>query len=182
MLVEFRLHGRGGQGVVIGAELLAKAAFIEGRWSQASPFFGAERRGAPVKAYTRISDREIYIRSQVYEPDCVIVFDHTLLGDEVWSGLKPSGMAVINTGRTPENLGLRFRVATVDATSIALRLGLLTAGLPMVNTAMLGALARAYGVVSIDSVLKAIVEEWPRRAGEVNVAAAKAAYESTLTG
>jgi len=181
LLVEFRLHGRGGQGVVIGAELLAKAAFLEGRWSQASPFFGAERRGAPVKAYTRISDREIFLRSQVYEPDFVVVFDQTLLGIEVWSGLKPEGMLIINTERPPGDLGLDFRVATVDATGIALRLGLLTAGLPIVNTAMLGALARASEVVSIDSVMKAIVEEWPRRAGEVNVTAAKAAYESTLT-
>ena len=80
MLKQFRFHGRGGQGTVIGAELLAKAAFLEGKWSQAFPFFGAERRGAPVKAFTRISDHEILSRSQIYDPNYVIVLDPQVLG------------------------------------------------------------------------------------------------------
>ncbi|MBS7626914.1 2-oxoacid:acceptor oxidoreductase family protein [Candidatus Bathyarchaeota archaeon] len=98
------------------------------------------------------------------------------------SGLKPEGTVIINTERSPGDLGLDFKVATVNATDIALRLGLLTAGLPIVNTAMLGSLVKATGVVNIDSVFKTIVEEWPGRAGEVNIAAAKAAYENAVTG
>jgi len=183
LLKQFRFHGRGGQGAVIGAEMLAKAAFLEGKWSQAFPFFGAERRGAPVKAFIRISDREILLRSQIYDPDYVIVLDSELLETANASeGLKPGGMLVINTRKSPEDFDLDFKVATVDATDIALKFGLLIAGMPVVNTAMLGALAKATREVSIDSIFKAILEEWPRRAGEANVASAKMAYENTVVG
>lgn len=181
LLKQFRFHGRGGQGAVIGAEILAKAAFFEGKWSQAFPFFGAERRGAPVKAFTRMSDREINSRSQIYDPDYVIVLDSKLLETiNVLEGLKPEGTIIINTKKRPEDLELGFAVATVNATDIALKHGLLIAGMPVVNTAMLGALSKATSEVSIDSISKAILEEWPRRAGEVNVASAKMAYESTI--
>jgi len=183
LLKQFRFHGRGGQGAVIGAEMLAKAAFLEGKWSQAFPFFGAERRGAPVKAFIRISDREILLRSQIYDPDYVIVLDSELLETANASeGLKPDGMLVINTRKSPEDFDLDFKVATVDATDIALKFGLLIAGMPVVNTAMLGALAKATREVSIDSIFKAILEEWPGRAGEANVASAKMAYENTVVG
>ena len=183
MLKQFRFHGRGGQGAVIGAELLAKAAFLERRWSQATPFFGAERRGAPVKAFTRISDHEIFLRSQIYDPDYVIVLDPRLLETvNALEGLKQDGMIIINTRKKPDELGLSFKAATVDATDIALRLNLVLAGLPVVNTAMLGALARATGEVSIESVYKAILEEWPRRAGEVNAESARLAHDSTVVG
>jgi pyruvate ferredoxin oxidoreductase gamma subunit len=165
---------------VIGAELLAKAVFLDGKWSQASPFFGAERRGAPVKAFTRISDEEILLRSQIYDPDYVIVLDSKLLDTvNVVEGLKQNGMIVINTNKKPEDLRLGFDVATVNATDIALKLDLLLAGLPIVNTAMLGALAKATGEVSINSICRAILDEWPEKAGEANVASAMTAYEST---
>lgn len=168
---------------MIGAELLAKAAFLEGKWSQAFPFFGAERRGAPVKAFTRVSDHEILSRSQIYDPDYVIVLDCKLLETiNVLEGLKPDGMIIINTRKRPEDAGLNFKVATVNATDIALKLDLLVAGLPVVNTAMLGAIAKATGEVSIDSICKVILDEWPRRAGEVNVESAKMAYEGTVLG
>lgn len=183
MLKQFRFHGRGGQGAVIGAEILAKAAFLEGKWSQAFPFFGAERRGAPVKAFTRISDREINCRSQIYEPDYVVVLDSKLLETvNVLEGLEPEGMIIINTNKRPEDLDLGFVVATVNATDIALKFDLLIAGMPVVNTAMLGALAKATKEVSMDSISKAILEEWPRRAGELNIASARMAYESTIVG
>jgi len=183
LLRQFRFHGRGGQGAVIGAELLAKAAFIDGKWSQAFPFFGAERRGAPVKAFTRISDHEIFSRSQIYDPDYLIVLDSKLLETiDVLDGLKPDGMIVINTRKKPEEFGFERKVATVNATDIALRFGLLLSGLPVVNTAMLGALSKATKEISLDSICRAIIEEWPRKAGELNVASAKMAYENTLLG
>jgi pyruvate ferredoxin oxidoreductase gamma subunit len=166
---------------VIGAELLARAAFLEGKWSQAFPFFGAERRGAPVKAFARISDHEILSRSQIYDPDYVIVLDSRLLETvDVLEGLKPDGIVIINTKRRPEDLNLDFEVAVVSATEIALRLDLLVAGLPVVNTAMLGALAKVTGEVSIDSITRAILEEWTGEVGEANVGSARMAYEDVV--
>jgi pyruvate ferredoxin oxidoreductase gamma subunit len=178
LLTQFRFHGRGGQGVVIGAELLAKAALLDGKWSQAFPFFGAERRGAPVKAFTRISDCEILSRSQIYDPDYVVVFDSKLLKTaNILDGLQRDGMVIVNTKEKPD---LCFRVATVNATDIALKLDLLVAGLPVVNTAMLGAIAKVTGEISIDSIFKAILDEWPGRAGKANLAAVKLAYKNTF--
>lgn len=181
MLRQFRFHGRGGQGAVIGEELLARAAFIDGKWSQAFPFFGAERRGAPVKAFTRISDREIFLRSQIYDPDYVIVLDQKLLETtDVLEGLKGDGMIIINSKKKPEELCFSFRVATVNATDIALELNALVAGMPVVNTAMLGAVARATKEITIESLTEAIKDEWPGKVSEVNVSCAKNAYEKTL--
>lgn len=184
MLKEIRIHGRGGQGGVTAAELLAKAAFKEGKWVQAFPFFGAERRGAPVNAFARIADRPILIRSQVYSPDYVMVLDHTLLDVvDVTNGLKKDGVIIINTAKKPEEIGVKgYRVATVDATSIALQLKLLVAGLPVLNTPMLGAFAKATGEVKLESVIEAIKEAWPGAAGEKNAKAAALAYERLIKG
>lgn len=184
MLKEIRIHGRGGQGGVTAAELLAKAAFKEGRWVQAFPFFGAERRGAPVNAFARISDEPILIRSQVYNPDYVIVLDHTLLDVvDVTHGLKKDGIVILNTSRKPEEVNIKgHRVATVDATSIALKLQLLVAGLPVLNTPMLGAFSKATGEVKLESVIEVIKEAWPGAAGEKNAKAAALAYERLVKG
>ena len=183
LLRQFRFHGRGGQGAVIGAELLAKAAFYDGKWSQAFPFFGAERRGAPVKAFARISDREILLRSQIYDPDYVVVFDPGLFEMvNVLEGLKKGGMIVINSKKIPEELGPGFRVAIVNATDIALEFNALVAGMPVINTAMLGALAKATGEVSIESILRSIANEWSGKSEEVNLACAKKAYENIVLG
>ncbi len=179
MLKEIRIHGRGGQGGVTAAELLARAAFKEGKWVQAIPFFGAERRGAPVKAFARLADEPILIRSQVYSPDYVIVLDSTLLEMvDVTEGLKKDGVILINTMKKPEELDIKQgRLATVDATGIALELELLVAGLPVLNTTMLGAFAKATGEVKLESVLEAIRQEWLGPAGEKNAKAAALAYE-----
>jgi 2-oxoacid:acceptor oxidoreductase gamma subunit (pyruvate/2-ketoisovalerate family) len=184
MLKEIRIHGRGGQGGVTAAELLAKAAFKEGKWVQAFPFFGAERRGAPVKAFTRISDKPILIRSQIYNPDYVIVLDHTLLDVvDVTEGMKENGILIINTTKKPHQMNLKgLRVATVDATKIALQLKLLVAGLPVLNTPILGAFAKATEEVKLESVVEAIREEWPGAAGEKNAKAAMLAYERLKKG
>ncbi|MFQ6129753.1 MAG: pyruvate ferredoxin oxidoreductase subunit gamma [Candidatus Hadarchaeaceae archaeon] len=175
-MVEIRFHGRGGQGAVTAARLLAEATFLEGKYCQAFPFFGAERRGAPVVAFTRIDNKPIRTRTQVYEPNHVVVLDPTVLeAVNVMSGLKRGGVAVINAKETPEVLK-GTRVALVDATSIALE----TLGVPITNTAMLGALAKATRVVSLDSVVKAIGKRFKGKLAEKNVAAAKAAHDRTV--
>lgn len=179
MLKEIRIHGRGGQGGVTAAELLARAAFKEGKWVQAIPFFGAERRGAPVKAFARLADEPILVRSQIYNPDYVVVLDSSLLElVDVAEGLKNDGIIVINTMKRPEEVNLKQgRLATVDATGIALELQLLVAGLPVLNTTMLGAFARATDEVKLETILDVIRQEWPGAAGEKNAKAASLAYE-----
>lgn len=182
VLKEIRIHGRGGQGGVTAAELLARAAFKEGKWVQAIPFFGAERRGAPVKAFARLADEPILIRSQVYNPDFVMVLDSTLLDlVDVTEGLKKDGIVIINTRKKPEEVNIKQgRLATVDATGIALELQLLVAGLPILNTTMLGAFARATEEVKLESVLEVIQQEWGGAAGEKNAKAATLAYERLI--
>ena len=169
---EIRFHGRGGQGAVTAAHLLAEAAFLEGKYCQAFPFFGAERRGAPVVAFTRVDDKPIRIRTQVYEPDYVVVLDPTIPRVvDVSAGLKEGGIIVVNTTRALE--GARGKIINIDATSIATEI----LGRPITNTTMLGALAGATGLVSIDSITKVVQERFSGEAGEKNAKAARAAYE-----
>jgi 2-oxoacid:acceptor oxidoreductase gamma subunit (pyruvate/2-ketoisovalerate family) len=184
VLKEIRIHGRGGQGSVTAAELLAHAAFVEGKWVQAFPYFGAERRGAPVKAFARISDKPILVHSQVYNPDYVIVLDPVLYKVvDVTEGLKKDGIVIMNTTKKPEETGLKgWRIAVVDATGIALGLNLLVAGLPVINTSILGAFAKATGEVKLTSVLEVINETWSGSAGEKNAKAAELAYERLTKG
>ena len=172
-MIEIRFHGRGGQGAVTAAEILAKAAFEDGKYCQAFPFFGAERKGAPVMAFTRINDNPIRRRYQVYNPDYVIVLDETLLeAVDVLSGLKDQGKVIINTTNDVK-LGENVDSYNIDATGIALD----TLGIPIVNTVMLGAFASATGVVTLDSIVKIIKETFPGKIGEKNAEAAKIAYE-----
>ncbi|RJS79578.1 pyruvate ferredoxin oxidoreductase subunit gamma [Candidatus Bathyarchaeota archaeon] len=184
MLKEIRIHGRGGQGAVTAAQLLAHAAFLEGKWVQAFPYFGAERRGAPVKAFARISDEPILVHSQVYNPDYIVVLAPKLQEVvDVTEGLKKDGLILINTRKKPEEVDLKnWRIATVDATGIALELNLLVAGQPVVNTSILGAFAKATGEVKLESVLKVIRETWSGSIGEINAKAAELAYERLMRG
>jgi 2-oxoacid:acceptor oxidoreductase gamma subunit (pyruvate/2-ketoisovalerate family) len=184
VLKEIRIHGRGGQGSVTAAELLAHAAFVEGKWVQAFPYFGAERRGAPVKAFARISDKPILVHSQVYNPDYVIVLDHVIYKVvDVTEGLRKDGIIIMNTTKRPDEIGLKgWRVATVDATGIAIELNLLVSGQPVVNTSILGAFAKATEEVKLASVLKGINETWSGAAGEKNSRAAELAYERLKKG
>ncbi len=173
---EIRLHGRGGQGSVTAAELIAVAAFEDRKFSQAFPAFGVERRGAPVMAFARIADRPIRIRSQIYEPDYVVVQDVTLLEVvDVASGLKADGKIIINTDRPKENLKLKTeaQVVTIDATKIAMEV----LGRPIVNTTMLGAFCGATKEVGLESLNKAISERFKGELGRKNLAAIKTAYE-----
>ncbi len=176
MLVELVFHGRGGQGAVTAARLLVGAAHRDGLEGQAFPHFGAERRGAPVRAYARISDKPIRVHEEVRRPDVVVVLDPGLprLVD-VTRGLRKDGLVIINSRRPMRFNG--YQVYVVDATGIALELGLVVAGWPVVNTAMLGALAKATGLVKLSSVVEEIREYWPGRVGEANAQAAQLAYE-----
>jgi len=184
MLKEIRIHGRGGQGAVTAAQLLAHAALMEGKWVQAFPLFGAERRGAPVKAFARISDEPIRVHSQIYNPDYVIVLAPKLREIvDVTSGLKKDGTIIINTRKKPEEIELKgWKVATVDATGVALELGLRVAGLPVVNTSILGAFAKATSEVTLENILKAVKKTWSGSIGEKNAKAAELAYERLIKG
>jgi pyruvate ferredoxin oxidoreductase gamma subunit len=175
-LKEIRLHGRGGQGSVTAAEIIAIAAFEDKRFSQAFPAFGVERRGAPVMAFSRIADQPIRIRSQIYEPDYVIVQDVTLLDVvNVASGLKPDGKIIINTDRPKEKLKLdtKAEIITIDATNIAMEV----LGRPIVNTTMLGAFCGASKEISLESLNKAISERFKGELGKKNIMAIKVACE-----
>jgi len=173
---EVRIHGRGGQGSVTAAELLAVAAFEDGKYSQAFPFFGVERRGAPVTAFTRLSEKKIRLRSQIYEPDYVIVQDATLVSAvDVIAGLKPNGIVIVNSEKSAEDIGLDagIDVRTIDATGIALEI----IGRPIVNTTLLGAFAGATGEISLESIKQSVLARFPGKVGELNVKAAEKAYE-----
>ncbi len=184
VLKEIRIHGRGGQGAVTAAELLAQSAFLEGRSVQAFPYFGAERRGAPVKAFARISDESILVHSQVYDPDYVIVLDPLIYRVvDIGEGLKSDGVIVMNTTKKPGDLNFsQHRIATVDATGIALELNLIVAGQAVVNTSMIGAFAKATGEIKLESVTTAAKNIWTGTAGEKNAKAAELAYERLVKG
>ena len=177
-LTEIRLHGRGGQGTVICSLMLARAAMLEGRSVQSFPDFGVERRGAPVNAYLRISDRPIRLRCRVYLPDHVMVLDPQLLRQvELPPGR--AGWIVVNTAADPTSLGIPepWRAAAVDATRIARANGLGGGAFPIVNSPMAGAFARVTGLASLPALLAAIREFAPS-ATEQNVAAAQEAWQA----
>ncbi len=180
-LVEIRWHGRGGQGAVTSAELLAQAAINEGKYAQAFPSFGPERRGAPVLAFDRVSNKEpIRVRAEITEPDVVVVLDSGLLPIvNVTAGLKEGGVLVINTRKAikdiESNLGNKWQLAIVDATKIAREL----LGVPIVNTTMLGALLRATGVIKLESLFEPLKHRFGRLA-ERNIDAMKKAFDETI--
>jgi len=180
---EIRWHGRGGQGAITAAKLLAQAAYLDGYHGvTAAPSFGAERRGAPVSASTRIALEPIMVVSQVEEPDIVVVLDHTLLGyDDVTSGLRKGGWLVVNSRLGPKELKVKgdFNIATADATRVCRELGLIISGLTVVNTAILGAFVRATELVDLASIEKVIKERFPSKAANSNIAAITQTYEIT---
>jgi pyruvate ferredoxin oxidoreductase gamma subunit len=180
-MIEIRWHGRGGQGAVTSAEILAEAAISEDNYAQAFPSFGPERRGAPVQAYVRISaGQPIRIRSSITEPDIVAVLDPGLLGSvDVSAGLRPGGIVVINTLKTPEQIhkefGIKGIVGTVPATKIALE----QLGVNITNTTMIGAVMKAVQVVKMESLVEPINKRFGRLA-EKNLAALKRAFAETI--
>lgn len=183
-LTEIRWHGRGGQGVVTAGILLAQAALLEGKHVQAFPEFGPERMGAPIRAFTRISDEPINIHSAIYRPDTVVVIDPTLLGQvAVLDGLKDNGVLLVNSEKGFQTLkeelnAPKVKVYTIDATRIALD----EMGRAFFNTPMLGSLIRILGTVSLDSLVTVTRERFPEGIGEKNVKAIERAYKEVKGG
>lgn len=178
-MIEIRFHGRGGQGTVIASKILADAISMEGKYIQAYPEFGVERRGAPVYAFIRIDNKPIYDKSRIYEPDHVVVVDPTLVEViDVTEGLKEGGWIIINTDKNPEELKFpkKFKVATINATEIAVKHKLGTLAAPIVNTAIVGAVVKVLNLAKLESVLEAVREGVPVKPEE-NAAAAKEAYQ-----
>ena len=179
-LLDVRWHGRGGLGAVTSAELIARAAISEGKYAQSFPSFGPERRGAPVLAFLRISDEFIRVRTAIYEPAVVVVLDPGLLHTvDVTSGLKENSKIIVNTRKSPAELksefGYKWLVATVNATRIARE----TIGMPITNTAMIGALLKVTEAVGVDSVVEQLHERFGARA-KGNIEAMKRAYKETV--
>lgn len=185
-MVEVRIHGRGGQGVVTAADMVAMAAFAEGRHAQAFPSFGSERTGAPVVAYARIRDEQIRTREPVERPDIVIVQDPTLLPIlDVFAGMPEDGFGLVNSSKSLPELGLTHlvethlpgHVITIPATEIARE----HTGRTVPNAVLLGATSALAHPFRLDSVAAAIRERFPGKVGEMNVAAAQAAYDLVLS-
>jgi 2-oxoacid:acceptor oxidoreductase gamma subunit (pyruvate/2-ketoisovalerate family) len=181
---EIRWHGRGGQGAVTSAKILADAAFRSGFAGVTSqPSFGAERRGAPITASSRLAHEPIRVLSQVTEPDIVVVLDDSLLGvANATAGLASDGLLIVNTTRPAAELGIdagAARVVTSDVSGAAQAVDLIVSGQPMVSTAVLGAFAAATGLITMDSVETAIRHMFTGKAAEKNVEAARIAFECT---
>jgi len=179
-MIEVRIHGRGGQGAVTSAEIVALAAISEGKYAQAFPSFGPERRGAPVQAFIRVSNDPIKLRCDIRQPDVVVVLDPALITvAQATAGLKPHGIIVVNTSKsidqTKTEHHLTHRTAVVDATKIAREI----LGLPITNTTMIGALIKATRLVGIDSVNEPLRHRFGRIA-EKNIQVCQRAFEETV--
>ena len=176
MMKEIRVHARAGQGAITTATILANAAFEDGKYALSFPTFGAARMGAPMNAFVRIGDAPIRVRSQIYKPDYVLVQDPTLMrGYDVVAGLKPDGLAVINTGKKPSELELKTkaRVVTVPAARIAKQI---MGRADRVNTALIGAFIAVTGELSLESLERAINSRFSGKAAESNWKALLEAY------
>jgi len=168
-MIEIRIHGRGGQGAVTASEILAIAAFRDGKFSQAFPKFGPERTGAPVEAYCRIDSKFINLRTEVYNPNYLIVLDDSLA--DVTKGLDKKGIIIMNSEKS-RKIG-SYKTFSIDATKIAIE----TFGRNIMNTAMLGAFVKATKLLSLKSIEEAIKEKFPSALAEKNITAIRKAYE-----
>jgi len=182
-IYEVRFHGRGGQGAWTASLLLAQAGLNEEKNIQSFPAFGPERAGAPITAFTRISDEKIQIHSSIYEPDVVVVLDPTLLGPAVAEGVQKKTKIIVNTDKSAKEvldiLGLKgIETWTVDATTLAINV----LGRPITNTAMLGSVVKATGVVKLDSMLQVVKERFDGKISELNAELVKKAYEEVKRG
>jgi len=180
---EVIFYGRGGQGAVTAVELAAQAAIAEDKYAQGFPSFGPERRGAPVMAFLRVSDDPIFSREKISSPDCVVVMDPTLLGlIDTTRGLKDGGTIIVNSSKNPKNqndmlqsLQSRYKLVQVNATKIAME----TLGVPITNTAILGALVKAVNIVKIESLEQPLDNRFGKLAVK-NLNAMKKAHEEAV--
>ena len=181
-MIEISFHGRGGQGAVTAALVLARAAWGEGLWSQKIPVYTTDRRGAPVIAYLRLNDKLIRRTSAIYEPDCVVVIDERLLNViDVTDGLKEDGTLILNNPTPPEDLKLDIHIsslATIDATGIATEV-FGARPIPITNTIMLGAFSKTTNIVKMESIKHAIMKSFKGKIRDLNVQAAEKGYENT---
>ncbi len=176
-------HGRGGQGAVTAAMILAEAAYIDGyQGVTAAPFFGVERRGAPITARTTFSRKPIRALSPTAKADVVVVLDERLLqAVDVIGGLKPDGLLILNSSSEPDKFctDMEIAVATSDANSIAREIGLVVAGTVLINTSLLGSFSMASGMVTMESLEKAIAKNFSQKAAEINIKGARLTFEAT---
>lgn len=184
-MFQIRFHGRGGQGVVTAAELLASAAFSEGRYAQAFPSFGSERMGAPVMSFCRIDGKPIRTHEPITDPDALLIQDPTLLHQaDLFAGLKPGGYVLLNSARSFSELGLADFAAQHDSTRLltvpASSLAMTHLGRPLPGAPLLGSLAALTGVVGLDAVLAALTGRFTGKVASGNVAATVAAFDYVL--
>jgi len=180
-MLEIRFHGKGGQGAVTSAELIAIAAVGKGKFAQAFPSFGPERRGAPVVAFSRVDDKKILIRAKIYEPDVVVVLDPGLITlVNPLDGLKENGILIVNTRKSPDEIlnvcSASCRVATVNADLIAKE----ELGRVIVNTTMLGAVIKSTGFMKIEDIREPILDRFGPKLGEKNLKALERAYNEVV--
>lgn len=171
--ISIRWHGRGGQGTVTAAQIIATTAIDKGLYAQAFPEFGPERRGAPVRAYTRVSTKPIRHREPILRPDYLVILDSTLLRiPGTLDGVNEKTWVIINTSEKPE-LDINCRLVLVNATEIAIK----TIGKPIVNTAIIGALLKVFDLIKIEDVVKSLSKFFKNKLYEVNRAAIEEAYK-----
>jgi len=175
---EISIHGRGGQGSLVLAQFMAIAALEDGKYGQAFPFLGGggERRGKPIMAFCRLDDRPIRLRCRVSKADYVILQDITILDEvDVLAGIKPGGLALVNTDKSSETLGIKgdFTLFVFSAEGLARKI----LGRPIMNTALLGAFAAITGEISLEAVLKAVQSKFPGELGEKNSRVVRESYQ-----
>lgn len=179
-LLEVRIIGLGGQGAVVGAEILADAVFREGKWSQMIPQYGGVRRGSVVQGFVRIDEKMITLNTSINTPDIIVVLDPKIQKNyPIAQGLKQGGMAILNSEQSPEevDLGVKLsKISTIDATRISREI-LGPQPIPITNTIMIGAFSKATGVVKLESLFPRIKENFPGKTGDINIAMVKAGYE-----
>ena len=178
-MIQIRWHGRGGQGAITAAKVVAEAAFKSGYGGVAmAPTFGTERRGAPVCTSLKIARDKIYDLSSIVNPDIVVVLDHLILNEvDVTAGLKPGGLLVINTPHAAEAHRLPgYQVAVANVTKLGIEAGLRKG---IVNSGIIGVLAKASGLVDIDTLAQCITAEFADRRADANALSAKLCYDAT---
>ena len=179
-VIEIRFHGMGGQGAVMGALILAEAAFSEGKFAQKIPVYGGMRRGGDVTVFLRLGDKPIRRTSGIYEPDALVILDPALAGNPaVQKGLKKGGIAILNEEKAPSEVDFGVdlsKTATVAATGVSAQLFGVRA-IPITNTTMLGAIAKATDWIELKSLFEPIRHAFPGRIGELNIEACKKGYE-----
>jgi 2-oxoacid:acceptor oxidoreductase gamma subunit (pyruvate/2-ketoisovalerate family) len=187
-LLEIVVNGRGGQGAVTAAQIIAEAAMLSGNFQDVSSFpaFGTERRGAPVQAYTRLAAGEkIFTRAMILTPDIIITLDRSIFSKEQLSRLKPNGIVIINSAKSPEEIVDQYRItqkctiATSDVSKICFENKLLIDDLPILNTPILGVLSKVLKEIPLEIMKEAIIQHINSNKGKLNALAAD--YSAAVT-